>query len=96
MTQVKAFSADHAGTARLVQIEGDAWLVERLREPVRRALGERGRSYHVLVDGVGRVGEVVVRISGAKGRLPLLFDHAQLEAGYVHSVVKTVIDRYDF
>ena len=81
---------------RLVEIEGDAPLLERLRAPLSQALDGRGRYYHVQIDGVGRVGEVVVRISGAKGRLPLLFDSAFLEPAFVHHVVRSAIEKYEF
>ena len=80
----------------IIQIEGEGACWEGLVAPVRRALDGRGRCYHVRIDGVGRVGEVMVRITGDKGRLPLLFDKADLEPGYVHHVVKSAVEKYEF
>ena len=80
----------------LVEIEGERSLPDSLVAPLRRALGDRGRYYHVQVDGVGRVGEIMVRITGLKGRLPLLFDKTELDPGYVHHVVRTAVEKYDF
>ena len=79
----------------LVEIEGeDAVLVERLRAPLQRALGNRGAFYAVHVGTVGRVGEILVSIKGAKGLLPLLLGKEDLEAGYVFSVVSDTVSRY--
>jgi hypothetical protein len=79
----------------LVQIDGeDALLVERLRDPLRRALGSRGAFYFVRVDSVGRVGEILVSITGSKGRLPLLLDGEDLDPGYVFRVVSDTVSRY--
>jgi hypothetical protein len=77
-----------------VVIVGDAALLVRLREPLRRALSGRAAFYHVTVDWVGRCGEVMVSISGAKGRLPLLFDRQDLEPGYVSRVVRDAVEKY--
>ena len=80
-----------------VQIQGEGQpLIERLREPVCRALEDRPAFYSVRIDATGRVGEVLVRIEGAKGRLPLLFGHDELEPGYVFRVVRDTVTRYDF
>ena len=79
-----------------VQIDGEGQLlIERLREPLYRALGDRHALYSVRVDPVGRVGKVLVRIEGSKGRLPLLFGHDELEPGYVFRVVRDTVMRYD-
>jgi hypothetical protein len=60
--------------AGLVQIDGEnALVVERLREPLSRALGNRRAFYRVRVETLGRVGEVLVSILGRRGRIPLLF-----------------------
>jgi hypothetical protein len=81
----------------LVQIDGEnAPVVNRLREPLRRALGNRRAFYRVNVETVGRVGEVLVSILGHKGRIPLLFAQDELEPGYVHGVVRDTVDRFGF
>ena len=79
-----------------VKIEGDRPLVDRLSAPIRSALAGRNAVYSVSIDGVGRCGEVIVAISGAKGRLPLLFGNDELDDGYVRSVVQRTVERYDF
>jgi hypothetical protein len=71
-------------------------VVERLTEPLYRALSRRPALYRVNIDAVGRVGEVVVSIEGSKGRLPLLFGKDELEPGFVFRVVDDAIRRYDF
>ena len=82
---------------RLVHIEGeDALVVEHLREPLSRALGNRRTFYRVQIQTVGRVGEVLVSILGHKGRIPLLFAPDELEPGYVHGVVRDTVDRFGF
>ena len=81
----------------LVQIGGENTLVvDRLREPVSRALGNRRAFYSVRVETVGRVGEVLVSILGHKGRMPLVFAQDELEPGYVHGVVRDTVDRFGF
>lgn len=82
---------------RIVEIGGnDKDLVDRLAEPLQRALSDRHSFYAVRIESVGRVGEVMVRIDGSKGRLPLLFRPEDMEAGYVCSVVKDTVRRFDF
>jgi hypothetical protein len=93
--------SEEMGTAEaatsLVQIDGEnALVVERLREPVSRALGNRRAFYSVRVETVGRVGEILVSILGHKGRIPLLFAQDELEPGYVHGVVRDTVDRFGF
>jgi hypothetical protein len=79
----------------LVHVEGQsALLVERLRDPLRRALGDRRTFYVVKVETVGRVGEILVSIRGARGHLPLLLKEEELEPGYVAMVVKATVDRF--
>ncbi len=82
---------------RIVEIGGnDKGLVDRLAEPLQRALSGRHSFYAVRIETVGRVGEVMVRIDGSKGRLPLLFRPEDMDAGYVCSVVKDTVRRFDF
>jgi hypothetical protein len=86
-----------AGVMRRVEIGGeDAQVVERLREPLRRALGGRRAGYSVHVATVNRVGEVLVNITGHRGRLPLVFANDELEPGYVFGVVSHTVDRFGF
>ncbi len=83
--------------ARLVRITGqDQFLVEQLKDPLTRALGDRRSVYMVDVDTVGRVGQVLVSISGLRGCLPLFFQPEELEPGYVFRVVKDTVARFDF
>ena len=84
-------------TARLVKIKGqDQVLVERLKDPLTRALGGRRSVYMVDVDTVGRVGQVLVSVSGFRGRLPFFFQPEELEPGYVFRVVNDTVARFDF
>lgn len=79
-----------------VQFRGESTpLTERLQEPVRRALGDRRTCYSVDIEPRARVGEIVVSITGSKGRLPLLFRHEELEPGYVFRVVRDAVTRFD-
>lgn len=80
----------------LLRFEGeDSALMERLREPLRRALEERRTFYSVRIERIGRVGEVLVCITGSKGRLPLLLrGEEELEAAHVHSSVAATVDRF--
>ena len=78
-----------------VLIDGfDAQMVARLGAPMGRALGGRGTSYSVRIDGVGRVGETLVSITGVKGHLPLIFAHGDLDPGYVCSVVQRSVNHF--
>lgn len=82
--------------ARNVEIRGDdRALVARLGDPLRRALAEGHAFYAVRIQAIGRVGEVMISIDSAKGRLPLLFRPEDLDAGYVCSVVKDTVRRFD-
>ncbi len=69
-------------------------LVERLREPLNRALQDRRTFYEVRVESVGRVGEVLVTITGLKGHLPLFFGVEELEPGFVSRVVRDTVSRF--
>lgn len=81
--------------AKLIRVTGEsARLVDLLREPLHLALGDRRRSYEVSVDSVGRVGEVLVSITGSQGHVPLFFGADELEPGYVSRVVRDTVSRY--
>ncbi len=71
-------------------------LLEHLRAPLHRALAARGRFYAVHVESVGRVGEVLVSITGSRGRLPLLFSPEDLEPGDVFRTVSDTVDKFGF
>ena len=87
--------ANLAGEPSFMWISGDnEVLVDRLRAPLRRALEGRRSFYSVRIEAVGRVGEILVSITGSKGRLPLLFGHEDLEPGYVSSVVRDVVTKF--
>jgi hypothetical protein len=82
--------------ARLLRITGqNQVLIDQLKDPLTRALGDRHSVYWVDVDTVGRVGQVLVS-SGFRGRLPLFFQPEELEPGYVFRVVKDTVTRFDF
>jgi hypothetical protein len=82
---------------QIVRIGGDdKGLVARLAEPLQRALSGRRSFYAVRIETVGRIGEVLVSIDGTKGRLPLLFRPEDMDAGYVCSVVRDTVRRFDF
>jgi hypothetical protein len=72
----------------------NASLLDQLRAPLHRALEGRGRFYAVHVEPVGRVGEVLVSITGSRGRLPLLFSPEDLESGDVFRTVSDTVDKY--
>lgn len=81
----------------LVQVEGpNSLLVERLREPLRQALADRGSFYRVHIDVIGRNDEVMVCIIGSRGRLPLIFSGGALEPGHVFRVVRDAVDEMGF
>lgn len=87
--------ANRDGGSRLIQVGGqDADLVDRLREPVLQALSGRRSCYAVRVAAIGPMGEVLVSITGSKGRVPLLFGHEELEPGHVSRVVQGAVDRF--
>lgn len=68
--------------------------MDQLQEPLRQALESRRSFYFVEIETVGRVGEVLVSITSARGRLPLLFAREDLEPGYVHRIVSDTVDRF--
>jgi hypothetical protein len=78
-----------------VEISGDSTL-DRLIDPLCRALGDRQRSYTVHVEAVGRVGEVLVTITGSRGHLPLIFSPQDLEPGDLFRMVSDTVDRFGF
>ncbi len=79
----------------LVRITGEnARLVDRLREPLHRALDDRHGAYDVDVDSVGRVGEVLVSITGSRGHVPLFLGADELDEGYVCWVVRETVSRF--
>ena len=71
-------------------------LLDHLKAPLHRALEGRGRFYAVHVEPVGRVGEVLVSITGSRGRLPLLFSPEDLEPGDVFRTVSDTVDKFGF
>jgi len=76
-----------------VRISGNnEGLVTSLEEPVRVALEGRHRWYFVRIDDLGKVGEVLISITGSKGRLPLLFGRGELEPAHVAEVVEDAVD----
>jgi len=78
-----------------VRVTGeDPELVGRLKDALLSALAHRGRCYDVDVASVGRVGEVVVGITGSLGRVPLFFGADELNPGYVSRVVGDTVVRY--
>jgi hypothetical protein len=86
-----------AGRPRYVEFKTDSEaMLGRLREPLHRALDGRSHFYAVEIVAVGRVGEVLVSITGPSGRLPLLFGHEELEPGYVSSVVRDAVEKFAF
>lgn len=81
--------------SQLVELSGeDPRLVDLLREPIRRALGDRRSCYSVHVESVGRVGEVLVSITGFRGHVPLFFGAEELEPGYVARVIRETVSRF--
>jgi hypothetical protein len=85
----------HVSVPTFVRVGGPtASLVDHLQAPLREALESRNRCYDVEIDAVGRVGEVLVSITSARGRLPLLFGRGELEPGYVHRIVSDTVARF--
>ena len=80
---------------RLIEISGESeTLVATLRPPLEAALSDKHRYYAVHVETVGRVGEVLVSISGSGGRLPLILGREDMEPGYVCRVVRDAVSRF--
>lgn len=76
-----------------VEISGDRTL-DCLRDPVYRALADRRRFYSVHVEALGRVGEVLVTITGSRGRLPLILSPQDVEPGDVFRMVSDTVDKF--
>jgi hypothetical protein len=88
---------ERASVATQMEFEDKASLRERWEEPLRRALEDRAAFYRVSIYAAGRCGEVMVSITGSKGRLPLLFDRdMEMEPGYVLRLVRDTVDRFAF
>jgi hypothetical protein len=87
--------ASWAGGPKLIQVAGEnPALVDRLREPLLKALSGRRCCYAVRVEAVGPMGEVLVSITGSRGRIPLLFGRGELDAAHVSKVVEGAVDRH--
>jgi hypothetical protein len=81
----------------LVRVCGDnASLVERLEQPLRAALGERGAYYSVRVEMLSRGREVLVSITSTRGHVPLLFENGDVDPGLVGRVVQDTVSRLGF
>ena len=79
----------------LIRVTGEnTRLVDRLRGPLYRALGDRHGAYDVSIDSIGRVGEVLVSITGSRGHVPLCLGSDELDEGYVCRVVRETISRF--
>jgi hypothetical protein len=72
----------------------DSLLLERLREPLRRALGDASASVRVRIETRGNAGEILVRITGARACLRLAFGLDEAEPGYVSGVVRDAVARF--
>jgi len=77
-----------------IDISGDSALLELLFDPLSRALADRRRFYRVRVEALGRVGEVLVTITGSRGHLPLIISPQDLEPGDVFRMVSDNMDRF--
>ena len=83
------------GSGCCIQVRGpDPQLVAQLTEPPRRALtlGARHGYYEVRVNALGREGEVLLRIDGIGGHVPLL-RRDQWTDGYVFAAVQEAVRR---
>ena len=79
----------------LVELSGqNEQIISRLAEPIRKALEDRGTHYTVEIESVGRVGEVLVSITGFRGHVPLCFGAEEMEPGYVARVVRDTVARF--
>ena len=59
-----------------------------------RALADRHRFYAVHVEALGRMGEVLVTITGSRGRVPLILSPQDLEPGDVFRMVSDTVDKF--
>jgi len=81
---------------RNLDVSGDGTpLLGILLNPLCRALGDRHRFYRVHVEALGRVGEVLVTITGSRGHLPLILSPRDLEPGDVFRVVSDTMEKFD-
>jgi hypothetical protein len=72
----------------------DSLLLEKLREPLRRALASVGASVRVRIEARGNAGEILVRITGSRACLRLSFGRDEAEPGYVSGVVRDAVARF--
>jgi hypothetical protein len=80
------------GLGGRVQVGGEVALVARLRAALMKAMAGRRAYYAVRVERVGPRGDVLVSITGSKGRLPILFAPRELQAAHIASVVESALD----
>jgi len=86
--------ADRAGADALIVVEGNgSTLVARMRGPLMRALAGRGSVYAVWVEALGPRGDVLVTITGSRGRIPLVFAPDELQPPHVARVVRGALDK---
>jgi hypothetical protein len=67
-----------------------------MRAPLLKALSDRRSFYAVRVETLGPRGDVLVSITGSKGRVPLLFGPDELQEGHVSRIVRGALDRAAF
>jgi hypothetical protein len=67
-----------------------------MRAPLVKALAARRRYYAVTVVPLGPRGDVLVSITGSKGRIPLLFGCHELQPAYVSRVVRGAVSELAF
>jgi len=72
----------------------DLLIVEKLREPLQRALRDARGSVRVHIDPRGSAGEILVRITGSHACLRLAFGRDEAEPGYVSGVVRDAAARF--
>jgi len=72
----------------------DSLLVERLKEPLRRALRDARASVRVRIETRGGVGEILIRITGSRACLRLSFGRDEADPGYVSGVVRDAVARF--
>jgi len=72
----------------------DAELIERLREPVRKALAGSPSHFCILIEPSGHVGEILVRVIGRRASLQLAFGRDEADPGYVSGVVRDAVARF--
>ena len=91
----RARAAPRPGGRGLVEIRGESQaLTKALRVALETALSDKHRYYAIRVETIGRVGEVLVTVSGSGGHLPLILGREDLEPGYVCRVVRDQVDRF--